>query len=430
MLQIFVERDLSLLPSVSKSLYYLFDIVGKARLIIPVGKHSHSVIEHLKLYEDHLGSSDRTESDFGAVLIMDRSVDFISALLTNVTYTGLLSEVYKINGGVVEVKKDETSSEPSSSEQKTKTDFVIDNKNDNIYSEIKHRHISEVSDILGNHARQLKMESKVSQELSEIKTYIQTKLQTVTTKSRYLSFHLQTCEKIVTSLGIKFERLQCTERSLLDNVNKTDNLINIEDYIMTENQFRSLRLLCLMSLTQKLSWDEYNGLKLQYLHEHGYKLLYVFQNLINCGLTLQPGSKLSTLSLPTIGQKKDFYAISNKLKLIPAKPELVNLRSPTCPSYVFSGNYIPVMAQLLTQLVQAKSAADVQGKLDLIGGSIVTDLDKPFPLERRVILVFVIGGVTYAEIAACNLVEKLCGCTIVLASNCLMSGNDLVGQCL
>uniref|UniRef100_A0A1B0DLC0 Vacuolar protein sorting-associated protein 33B n=1 Tax=Phlebotomus papatasi TaxID=29031 RepID=A0A1B0DLC0_PHLPP len=45
------------------------------------------------------------------------------------------------------------------------------------------------------------------------------------------------------------------------------------------------------------------------------------------------------------------------------------------------------------------------------------EISDPFPLKPRTVFVFVLGGVTYAEIAACDLVEKLTGSKIVLASN-------------
>lgn len=431
----YVNRDLSLLTAIGKSLYFLFDIVGKPKVTISIGKYAQNVFEHIDLFENNLGPSEKTDSDFGAILIMDRSIDYITPLLTSNTYTGLLGEIYKINGGVVETRFPEkdspTSEQPETSSEKSKVIFTIDNLKDSVYSEIKHRHISEVSDILGNQTRQFKLEKQSAQDmaLSEIKTYVQTKLQSVTAKSKYLSCHLHACEKIMNALGAKFEKLHFTERSFLENINKNTNLTNIEDYIMTENQLRSLRLFCLISLTQKLTWDEFNNLKLQYLNENGYNLLYIFQNLINCGLMLQPQNKLTTLSLP-LGQKKDFYSLANKLKLIPSKPEEVNVRSPTCPSYVFGGNYIPVVAQLLKFLVQAQNLNEFTSKVELLEGSVRSEFDKPLPLQQRTILVFVIGGLTYSEIAACHLIEKLCSCKIILASNCLLTGNDLVNMCI
>lgn len=433
---IYVNKDLSLLTSIGKSLYFLFDVVGKPEVMIAMGKHSQDVYKHIEFFEENLGPSGKIDSDFGAVLIMDRSVDYTSALLTDVTYTGLLGEIYKISGGVVEQRfaNSETVSDCDSSasvtEQKSKSVFALDNKNDSVYLEIKNRHILEVSDILGMIARQLKAESQPSQDmaLSEIKTYVQTKLQSVTSKSKFLNYHLHACEKIISELGVTFETLQFTERSFMDNTNKSTNISNIEDYIITGNYLMSLRLLCLISLTQTLSWDEFNSLKLQYLHQNGYNLLYIFQNLLSAGLLLQPTKQ--TISLP-IGSKKEFYSLASKLKLIPQTPEKLNVRSPTCPSYVFGSNYIPIITQILNFLFQAQTSNDIVAKLDLVNGTLKTGgTGKLFPLQQKTVLVFILGGITYAEIAACNLLEKLCGCKIVLASDCLISGNDLMEQCL
>lgn len=436
--EVFVNRDLSLLPSLSYSLCTLFCVTGKPRVTVAVGKYPASVLNQIDTFTDHLDLPPKAESDFDAFILIDRSVDYISSLLTTATYAGLLTEIFRVNCGIVEsISSDDSPQQKADNTQNPKPTYLfsLDSINDAVYADIKNRHISEVSDILGNQARQLKSEGQASKDmaLSEIKTYVQTKLQKVTAKSRSLSGHLQACEKIIEKLGSKFEKLQITEQSFIENINKSTNIRNIEDLILTESEYMSLRLICLMSLTQRMSADEFHNFKVQYLQTHGYKYLYVFDNLINCGLVQEPVlTKLSalSLSLPNIGTKKDFYSVASKLKLVPQKPEQVNVRAPTCPSYVFGGSYIPLVAQLVTALVQAQHENDFKSKLDVLGGSLTSDgIAKPFPLQKRSILVCVIGGLTYAEVAACNLVEKLCTCKIVLCSNCMLSGNDLMAGC-
>lgn len=56
--------------------------------------------------------------------------------------------------------------------------------------------------------------------------------------------------------------------------------------------------------------------------------------------------------------------------------------------------------------------------------------DRGYPLSSRKILIYLIGGVTYAEIAACNLLETLTGANICILSDKIISGNDIMREIL
>ena len=124
----------------------------------------------------------------------------------------------------------------------------------------------------------------------------------------------------------------------------------------------------------------------------------------------------------------------------------------TCPSYVFNGNFIPLVAQLANILLRAENFQEFHVKLGQIeqikltgklldsklrtikeiaadvkkNGDGVNPLNKYFPMKPRTLFIFVVGGVTYGEIAACNLIEALTGSKIVLASNAIVSGQDII----
>lgn len=418
--EVFVNGDLSLLPSLTYSLRTLFCITGQPKLTITVGNLAPAIVKQLDFFTDNLGCPPKNESQFDLFLIFDRSTDYISPLMTSATYSALLSEAFTVNCGVVEIEQANAS----------KPNLInMDSENDEVYSNIKNLHISEVFDILSNRARQLKSETVAPKDMaiSEMKDFVQTKLQKLTAKLKFLGTHLEACERIIKSFGSNFEKLKNIEQSCLHNVNKTASIREIEDSIILDSEQISMKLFCLISLTQKLSLDESNSLRLQYLHRIGYQYLHMFHNLNFCGMMPDAvKSKLPTLNLPLSG-KKDFYYVANKFNLIPPKLEEINVRVPTCPSYVFGGCYIPLIAQLITYLVQAQSDTELKNKLDLVNGSIINKgLSKPFPLQRKSIILCVVGGVTYAEIAALDLVEKLYNCKIVISSNSVISGNDLI----
>lgn len=50
------------------------------------------------------------------------------------------------------------------------------------------------------------------------------------------------------------------------------------------------------------------------------------------------------------------------------------------------------------------------------------------PFKPKTMMVFVLGGVSYAEIAACDLVGKLTGCKVIVSSDRIASGYDLLAD--
>lgn len=113
---------------------------------------------------------------------------------------------------------------------------------------------------------------------------------------------------------------------------------------------------------------------------------------------------------------------------------------------MFNGTYIPLVAQLCSILLKINSAEELSSKLGMIEGlhlhldsgkitpkayasqvklNGVADQDM-FPLRLRNLFVFIVGGASYAEIAACDFVAKLTGAQITVASDSLMAGSDLI----
>lgn len=486
--QLYVEQNNSLLSSVAMSLWSLFHVTGKPKAIFSVGKLSASVLDMMEVYNETYSREfidTRGSRDLGALIVIDRNQDYASSLLTPATYSGLLSEIFSINCGHLDMNVKETKLKkgkldfglendagPSKS-----TTMTLDSSIDTLYGEIKHRHFSEVLSVLSSKAKLLKSEDIKALGIQEMKHYVQTKLQKVTLFKQNLVNHVLACETIISEMSNKFENLKLSETEMLNNRNKKSNFQFVDENFGTDiHMFNSLRLMCLLSLTQGLSYEEYNALVNKYLLAFGYKFLYVFQNLINAGFLIQPSSVKLSLNISNLGNlsdrlpkwTKEFQTAANKLKQLPSQPEKVGKSS---PGYVFNGGYIPLIAVLCNTLLTSDSLADTLTKLQALpdlkfGGQVIenmktgmetlneklsnlslnTDLEfgckdaksiakllkaEPnlgyvFPIKPRSVLVFVIGGVTYAEIAACDVVQSATGSKIYVASDCVANGADLM----
>lgn len=210
----------------------------------------------------------------------------------------------------------------------------------------------------------------------------------------------------------------------MQNKNKSGNYSYLEDTLYENDKLLSLRLLCLLCVTQKLSESEIKTFVTKFCHEFGYNYGFLYNNLLKMGFfTQEPTLQGKLIKIPNIFTN-NFFINANKLKQIPAQLDLIDVKSPTCMSYVFGGCYIPLVGQILSLLLSAMPLKEIESKLEAFGQLTVQN-NCGFPLTSRVVLVCVIGGITYAEIAACNLLESLTGSKIIIMSDQVISGNDI-----
>lgn len=470
------------------SLWSLFHVTGKPKTIFSVGKLSASVLDMLEIYNETYARDfldTHSSKEIGALIVIDRNQDYASSLLTPATYSGLLSELFNINCGHLDLNVKETKvkkgklnfgAEAESSTSKNTT-MTLDSSIDTLYGEIKHRHFSEVLSVLSSKAKLLKNEDIKALGIQEIKHFVATKLQQVSLFKQNLVNHVLACETIISEMSNKFENLKLAETEMLNNRNKKSNFTFVDENFGTDiHIYNSLRLMCLLSLTQSLTYEEYNSLVSKYLLAFGYKYLYVFNNLVNAGLLVQPSSIKLSLNISNLGNLSDrlpkwqneFQSTANKLKQLPSQPDKVGK---TSPSYVFHGGYVPLVAVVCNAILTSDTFADALTKLSAIsdlrvGGTILdrfkdgmetlneklsnlkvqSDLEfgckdvksfakvlktEPnkggcFPLKPKTVLVYVIGGVNYAEVAACDVVQTNTGSKIFVASDCISSGADLM----
>ncbi|KAK4872872.1 hypothetical protein RN001_014901 [Aquatica leii] len=435
---LFVQQDLSLLPVFAKSLWHLSFVIGKPRVHLALGQHSTAILRQLDLLYENLPNSDKLEADCGAVILLDRSIDYTSVLLTPATYSALLNEVYGVTCGMCEHKVNET--EPHDSKfnpvlKKEPVQIILDSNHDSVYRDIKHRYFTEVTEILRVLTKSLRSEGESSREmaLDEIKKYVSTQLQATASKTKFIANHLAAAQTIINNLGHRFEPQQETEQFLIQNKNKSGNYSYLEEILCTENNKHvALRLMCLMCITQKLSDGEIRTFWNKFLHEFGYYYGFLHNNLIKAGFLSDEATSTTSLpNLPNIVSKlprllsKDFYVNANKLKQIPSDPNKINLKAPTCCSYVFGGNYIPLITQIASMLLSNTPLNDIKAKLEPLGPLSVRN-ENGYPIQQRCIVLYVVGGVTYSEIAACSLLETLTGSKIIVCSDRVISGNDIM----
>lgn len=275
---------------------------------------------------------------------------------------------------------------------------------------------------------------------------MQQNLPKVSAQKKILYKHLILCEKIVQEMSGNFERQQNIEETILSCGNRKQILTYIEEQLYTNpHQWNSLRLICLFHVCcGGFSAEDSNKFMGSYLNTFGHGNIGVFHNLARAKLfpdiSRVASKNLMGLSMPQ--KKTQFQNDSGKLKLIPGDDtETVKDQrvAKACPSYVFNGNYIPFIAQLAYFLLKSENFIEFSGKLCHLENLKVSTGDefenlksataqnfKAFPFKPRTLFIFIVGGITYAEVAACNMIESLTGSKIVLASDRITSGIDVM----
>ncbi|XP_066153196.1 vacuolar protein sorting-associated protein 33B isoform X2 [Euwallacea fornicatus] len=443
---LFVYENYGLIPVLSKALWQLSLVIGKPNVIISIGAHSNTVLKQFDDLCETKGDTDKVDPDFGALLIIDRSVDYSSALLTPGVYSGLLSEVYSVKSGLCDLKQSAETSKDLQLDDKCipvwerrPVNLTLNSQQDPVYSDIKNRYFTQVTSVLSNLTKQLKQEKISSQEmaLDEIKRYVQTQLQAAKSRKTFISNHLLAAESIINVVGHRYEKQKEVEIDIMKNTNKSTNLNYLEEITVIENDMLlSLRLFCLLSITQKLSDSEVKSFWRKFLHQFGFNYGFALNNLRNLGFVSDPSQSSSTINIPSKLNLKlpkfttsNFYTNTKNMRQIPADPDNVNLKHPTCASYVFGGAYIPLITQIAGMLLNSIPLEDIKAKLENFGPISLRN-NKGYPLLCRNVLLFILGGITYAEIAACNLLETLTGSRICVMSDRIVNGNDLANDIL
>lgn len=139
-----IEKDSSLLKSITKTLMDFQLLYGNFASTIAIGKNSMSIVRQMGVFEKHTIQQE-SRSGLANLYIFDRDMDFASLLLSPVTYESLLDEVFEVNLGKMTI-----------SDPETKTDINIQlTNNDKIFQSIRYKHFASIFPILSESAKKV-----------------------------------------------------------------------------------------------------------------------------------------------------------------------------------------------------------------------------------------------------------------------------------
>uniref|UniRef100_A0A2A4JXK5 Vacuolar protein sorting-associated protein 33A n=1 Tax=Heliothis virescens TaxID=7102 RepID=A0A2A4JXK5_HELVI len=358
------------------------------------------------------GNKGSATSCIDQLLLLDRAVDFTSVMATQLTYEGLIDEIYGIKNSTATfpghkfVSPDDASPEVTAREKKR----IILNSSEELFAEIRDCYFTSVGTALSKKARVIKTqldERHKDKSVQEIKQFV-SRLPQMLASKQSLATHTAIAEYIKeTTDTFEFhDTVQC-EEDFLNCVDNEKACSYIEDLIAQKEPLtKVLRLICLQCVTG-------SGLKPKVLEYYKRELVQVYG--LNTWLTLCNLEKCGLLK-PQQGTRQ--YAVLRKTLHLTMDETEMNAKE---KSYLCN-KYTPLTVRLSEHIAKNKGWTGIVDVLGLLPGPTVDELQtlQPRMVRRnsissensssmenpRVILVFFVGGCTYQEISALRTISQ------------------------
>uniref|UniRef100_A0A8C7D580 Vacuolar protein sorting-associated protein 33A n=1 Tax=Oncorhynchus kisutch TaxID=8019 RepID=A0A8C7D580_ONCKI len=410
----YLESDQTSLYHTAKGLMTLQALYGTIPQIFGKGECARHVANMmLRMKREFAGSQTQILPVFDSLLLLDRNVDLLTPLATQLTYEGLIDEVYGITNGFCRFLPPEKFSKMQL------------NSAEELYAEIRDKNFNGVGAALSKKAKIISAafeERHSAKTVGEIKQFV-SQLPHMQAARSSLANHTSIAELIkdITTSEAFFDNLT-VEQEFMTGVDTDKVNTYIEDCIAQKDPLiKILRLVCMQSvcnngLKQKLL-DYY---KREILQTYGYEHMLTLNNLEKTGLLK-----------PQTSTRNNYPTIRKTLKLW---MEDANEQNPNDISYVYSG-YAPLSIRL-TQVLARPGWRSIEEVLKMLPGPHFEERQQlPAGLhkkrqqgENRTTLVFFLGGVTYAEIAALRFLSQMedGGTEYIIATTKLINGTSWI----
>lgn len=415
---LYVDKDMCCLHTVATSIMNFQRSYGLIATVHAVGELSRNVYRLMNnLKETGPAYETPPRNDVSDLILFDRRTDLVTPLCSQLTYEGILDDVFGIKAGFVQLD--------SSVTDRTKSVKVLVNFSDPVFKIIRSQHFSVANVSLGRIARELDANYKEgrdpSQTVSEMKEFVK-RMPELKTKHNSLSVHVKASEKIVDikSAGDVQKQLQI-ERALIENYDGKEVLDYIEECIHRQLPASFLfRLVSLMSCAfGGLKSKYYERFKQLILQTGGYKHLTSFYNLKRCGLLQEQG---------TGSKAGSFKLLCKKLNLI---PKAFNVEQPTDTSFVFGGIYKPLSCAIINALLNKKDSKDLSNlegidKTTYKQGVSARPSSTSSSKDKKKVLVYFIGGCSLSELNALRFIGQKTNTSFIVATTHIINGNSLM----
>jgi len=418
--ELFIEGDLTCLHQSANALCTLQRLYGKIPKIVGKGKYAEKVKELAKtlVLNDNIGgASNDTKGAIDQLIILDRSIDVLSALATQLTYEGLIDEFYGINNATVNLPAEKFSSQGddvnfSRVAASTEKKQVMLNSKEELYVDLRDKNFNAVGPVLSRLAKTItnaaneRHGEKTIQELKKIVEKLpqmkasELSFSTHTTIASMIKEHISEYD-FLDELSCEQDFMMCVD---LDKPNEF-----IEGLICKQKPIEKvLRLICMQSAAGNgLKQKVLEMYKKELIHSYGVEAMLKIGKLEKAGLIrIQSGSRSYTILRKTLNLTvEDFQEVAPKdISYVHSfyAPLSIRIVEHSLKPLGWSGlnDILSCIPEPTFEDYQTPMSASGHGRRDSLTSEI-SQSDIP-----RVIMVFFIGGCTFAEISALRFLSQ------------------------
>ncbi|KAF9436512.1 hypothetical protein BGZ76_003730 [Entomortierella beljakovae] len=461
--ELYLDQDTTSIYYAAKALMRLQGIYGWFPRILGKGDHSKALCDMMirmrrEMAVDDLDASQTTQlsQSIDSLIIIDRSVDMVTPLCTQLTYEGLIDEIFHIKNSFVEVDASlATGTTPTQSTSTTgtvsgtvigKKKKVLLNGGDKLFGELRDLNIAVVGGLLNKVAKRINADYEQrhsAKTVPQIREFIN-KMGGLAAEHQSLRLHTSLAEQIMDyAMTDDFNRILEVQQNVVAGIATTKEPDYIEEMINKQVPLvQVLRLLCLYSIVNNgLKPKQFEFFKREILEAYGFEHIQTLENLRRLGMLTKQ-----------VTTKNPYSLVRRSLSLI---VDEVNEHAPNDISYVYSG-YAPLSVRLVQCVVQRKdgpaNSAGVKGQgvaggngwkgfedvLRMLPGRTFDEkqkVDDGQPTysrksngQPRISLVFFLGGCTFTEVSATRFLASQEGGLrdFVICTTQILNGNTLI----
>ncbi|XP_022232451.1 vacuolar protein sorting-associated protein 33A isoform X2 [Drosophila obscura] len=401
------------IPNAYRDLQRLY---GRIPKIYGKGAQAQRVWDHAK----HLGIEEKSvyNGDKGAIdqlILLDRGIDLLSPLATQLTYEGLIDEFYGIRQNKLTLPAEFFPSDKTADGRKPDEHFpetskmktILVHSGEQLYAELRNKNFNEVTKLLARKAREIHTQMHATSQdktVQEIKSFVENVLPQLMAQKKSTSEHTAIAGLIHEQVNAAtFTDDLAAEQEFMVCADIDKPSAYIEDKIASKADIRNvMRLICLQCAAASGFKDK---LLIHYKREvaqvYGLEKLLSFSNLEMAGL-LHPQTDSRAYA---VLRKTLHLTVEDNVEVDPKDISYVHSFYAPLTARLVELSLKPLGWQTLKSQINnlhGPTFEDFQAQLIGIGGRHAGSTVSEGSLLHvpRVVLVCFVGGCTFAEIAA------------------------------
>ena len=372
--------------------------------------------------------SEDVPPEIGNLLIVDREVDLVTPMMTQLSFEGAIDELLGITNSSVELDAEVISPPPPPGAQTDKPGRQFPpgkklnyplNSNDPLYYDMRHLNCLAVGKFLAQHARDLstweQSRKTMGNSIGAMREYMK-RMPAMQAEKNSIRIFAHVLEKVQAGHNARLHRRVEAEQSLV--CSDDDQIEFIEDSILRGDPLEEvLRLLVIQAQTRggfkpKIA----EQLKHEIIQTYGYEALFTLERFEKLGLLCRTQSRTS------------FPSVLRSLNLMPDDIDEGSL-TPTDSACAYSG-FAPIISRIARAVGSFGGWKSIEDALKSLPGGPVFDVEQvPHAKKPPVTLIFVLGGITYGEVSAIRILSHAEGGShhdYIIATTKMVNGNSLI----